>query len=227
MRILFILTLFLTYGCATSGPERSIASETELRYGVIDFKKSLIQIFPAVAEQEGLRYYFYLQLKNQSGEFVDCDPADLTLKTKRGKKVPFKYERLLTGRYYLTILKTPQISSAEMNFFIQGRPLKEQFKLHFQEVSRAHTKLYVLKNTRNKIKFRLRLADRLNQPVEIPDQPEIILDGQGQIDDVKHVDEGTWEFSVIYPDQNQIMYFSLRAHGTYFDRIFRYQHVEK
>jgi hypothetical protein len=136
-------------------------------------------------------------------------------------------EQSLDGRYYITIEKTSEFSSAEMDIFLKGRPLKEQFKLSMHYPDQKNSSIKMIKNSNNILVFRLRLADKNNRLVEIPDRPEIILEGVGNVDDLRHVSEGTWEFSVIYPEENQIMYFSVRAMGVYLSNIFRYQHVEK
>lgn len=228
MRVIFFSLLIFLIGCASERPVRKIASvDTIVKIGQVDLKKSSVQIFPAVAADDGLWYYFYVQLRDTDGKYIDADPSDIGLKTDKGKPVPFKLERLLVGRYYLTLEKTADISSVQMDFFIQGKKLKEQFKMQMRLPDKAHSKITIVKNTIERITFRLRLADKLNQPVEIPDRPEIILEGVGSVENIKHVHEGIWEFSLIYPNENQIMYFSVRAHGVYLNKLFRYQHVEK
>lgn len=193
----------------------------------VDLKKSMVQIFPAVAADNGIWYFFYLQLKDARGNYVDCLPAEIELKTQKGLPVEFKYQKILTGRYYLTLEKTAKISSAQLDFFVKGKPLKEQFKLNMRLPDRTKTTIKMLRNDRNEISFQLRLADKDNLPVETPDQPEILLDGEGSVEEMRQISDGIWEFKVIYPEQNQIMYFSVRAQGVYLRKVFRYQHVEK
>lgn len=224
--VLFALFLLVT-GCASRPPHRTPSSETSFRFGEIDTLKSRVQIFPAIIFNGELVHYFYLQLKDHEGKFIDCDPSEISPITHKGQPIPFKYERLLTGRYYITIQQSPEVNYGELNFFIRDKILKEQFKLYLQKPDKSHAQVSVVKNDKNKITLRLRLADKANRPVALPDTPEVLLDGLGSVEELKLIDEGIWEFSVIYPEQNQIMYFSIRAHGVYFERIFRYHHVEK
>lgn len=228
----FILLILLSFSCASQKPERKIASIPKINKafkvpGIMDRQKSLVQIFPAVAADSGIWYFFYIQLKDSKGHFVDCDPSDLSLKTTKGKEIPFKYERLFTGRYYLTIEKTVEFNSGQLDFFIKGKPLNEQFQLSMRQPDRTKSTIKILRNEHNEITFQLRLNDSSNAPVDTPDRPEILLEGLGSVENVKHISEGVWEFSVIYPEENQIMYFSIRAQGVYLGKLFRYQHVEK
>jgi hypothetical protein len=232
MRVFFLtILILLVTSCATQAPVRNIASVPKpLRIekpAELDLKKSNVLIFPAIADGDGLWYFFYVQLKDSNGKYIDCMPSEIGLKTHKGKDIPFKFQKVLTGRYYLTLEKTADISSGQLDIFIRGKALKEQFQLHMGHPDKAHTKISVIQNTRNKLTFRLRLADKMNQPVVAPEQPEILLEGQGAIDEMVHIQEGVWEFSIIYPEGNQIMYFSVRAQGVYLANIFRYQHVEK
>jgi NADH dehydrogenase/NADH:ubiquinone oxidoreductase subunit G len=154
-------------------------------------------------------------------------PSEIELKTSKGSAVEFKFQKILMGRYYLTLEKTAEISSAQIDFFVKGKPLKEHFQLSMRLADKTKTTIKMLRNDRNELTFKLRLADKNNLPVETPDQPEILLDGEGSVEEMRHISEGVWEFKVIYPEQNQIMYFSVRAHGVYLGKVFRYQHVEK
>jgi hypothetical protein len=225
MRPLLIILILFAVGCASKKPERKIASEP--RPNIYDHSKSLVNIFPAVSADDGIWYYFYVQTKNTLGQFTHIDPSEIEVRTSKGKKIPFKSEQLLRGRYYLSIEKTPEFSSAQLDIFVRGKALKEQFKLNMRHPDKSNSSIKIVKNSRNKLTFRLRLADKKNQAVEIPEKPEIILEGIGNIEDLKQSSEGTWEFSIIYPEQNQIMYFSVRAMGVYLSNLYRYQHVEK
>lgn len=225
---LFSLLIFIT-SCASPVKLRKPASmPTKIQIPAeMDHKKSMVQIFPAVAADNGIWYFFYLRLKDAKGNFVDCLPADIELRTQKGSVVEFKFQKILTGRYYLTLEKTAKISSAQLDFFVKGKPLKEQFQLSMRLPDKTKTTFKMLRNDRNEILFQMRLADKDNLPVETPDRPEILLEGEGSVEEMRHISEGVWEFKVIYPDENQIMYFSVRAHGVYLSKIFRYQHVEK
>lgn len=227
MRPLIVLLIFLVTSCAADKERQARKIASMSRPIIYDHSKSLVNIYPAVSVDDGIWYYFYVQTKDTYGRFISIETNDIEIKTRKGKKVPYTLEQVLSGRYYLTIAKTSEFSSAELDVFVRGKPLKEQFKLSLHYPDKANTTIKLVKNSRHKIKFQLRLADKQNKPVQIPDQPEIILDGMGNIEDLRQIKEGTWEFSIVYPEQNQIMYFSVRAMGIYFTNIYRYQHVEK
>lgn len=226
MRVLFILT-FLLIGCASEKPLRKPASEhTLFRPGIVDQKKSSVQVFPSVAADQSIWYYFFVQLKDQNGKFIDTEIDDIEI-TSKGKKYNFKSDRLLTGRYYLLVEKTNELSTPKLDISVQGKPLKTQFKLNLRQPSKAYTSLKLVKNEANRLTFRLRLADKKNQPVELPEKPEISIEGEGNVEDLVHLGEGVWEFSILYPELNQVLYVSVRAMSVSFNRMYRHQHVEK
>jgi hypothetical protein len=227
MKLALNLFLILLCSCSTSNrPDRSIASPP-VRVLDIDLQKSDVQIFPVVASEDGLWYYFYVQLKNKSGVYIDCEASDVVLKTTTGKELEFKFERLLLGRFYITLEKTAGIDSSQIDFFVNGKALKEKFKLHVRFPDKDQSKITKISNENNKLIFQLRLLDKSGRPVELIDKPEIIMEGMGNIEEIRKLNDGLWEFSVIYPDENQIMYFSVRAQGVYLQKIYRHQHVEK
>lgn len=227
MRPLLIILIFLITACAADQERQARKIASMSRPIIYDHSKSLVNIYPAVSADDGIWYYFYVQTKDTFGRFTSIETSDIEIRTRKGKKVPYKLEQTLPGRYYLTIEKTSEFSSAELDVLVRGKALKEQFKLNLHHPDKANTTIKLVKNSHHKLTFQLRLADKKNQPVVIPDQPEIILDGMGNIEDLKQIKEGTWQFSIVYPEQNQIMYFSVRAMGIYLTNIFRYQHVEK
>ncbi len=223
-----IIFLLLLTSCASKEPLREVASFKVLSENKeVDLTKSLVNIYPATVADNGLWYFFYIQLKNSDGRYVDANLEDFVLKNDKGEKVDFKLDRVLTGRYYITIEKTADINSTKLNFFIKNKPLKEKLKLQMSTPSLANSKLVLVHDSNYRAVFRLKLADLQNKAVELPEMPEIIIDGTATIEDLKHVGEGAWEFTVVYSDENTILYFSVRAMGTYFNKILRYQHVEK
>lgn len=224
MKIGLFALIFLIYGCAEAPLRRHPASETIIRIGNISRAHSLVQLFPS-SEGDSLTYYFYLQLKNEKSEYVDCDPSEVTLKNKQNKPIPFKLERLLTGRYYLIINKSQGLK--DIDFYVRGLPLKEKFNLNLAQPDKRFTTIAIKDKGEGKIVFHLKLADKTNKPVVLLNEPEIVFEGRGQIDHLRYIQEGIWEFTVIYPEDNQIMYFSVRAQGVYLTNLLRYQHIEK
>jgi hypothetical protein len=194
--------------------------------GEIDFKQSLLQIFPA-EKGDQVALYLYLRLRDSNGNYVDCDPASLRLQSKKGNQIGFTYERLRPGRYYLTIDRTEGIGSSEIDLFLGERPLKEQVKLRLSKPDLMRSNLTLISNSDNRLTLRLELRDQKGQPVELPEAPEILLDNQLRLDALEHLGGGVWRVVVLYPEDNQIMYFSVRAMGTLLPNLLRYQHIEK
>lgn len=228
MRVGTYLILLFLISCASKKPVREIAYVNSAVENLgIDLSKSLVNIHPATAADNGVWYYFYIQLKNSDGKYVDTDLSDFKLKNSKGQSIDFKIERVLRGRYYITIEKTAEINSSQIDFFVKNKLLKEKLKLQMMTPSLVNTRLILVHDSNHRAVFRLKLLDKDNKPVELPDWPEIIIDGTATIEDLKHIGEGIWEFTVVYPEENLVLYFSVRALGTYFNNILRYQHIEK
>lgn len=205
-------------------PLRGPASQTPMRFGEVSATHSSVQLFPD-SEADSHTYYFYIQLKDAKGEFVDCEPSEIVLKTKKKKLIKFKYERLLIGRYYLILDKSQGFK--DIHFSVKGIALKGKFNLDIRRPDMKHSHIVLEKKLPGKLTFRLKLADRSNRPVMTSVAPEIILDGRGEVQELRYIQEGIWVFTVIYPEDNQIMYFSIRSQGSYLVNLLRYQHVEK
>ncbi|WPU65684.1 hypothetical protein [Peredibacter starrii] len=224
MRIGLFLLFVLLVSCAEAPLRRNPASESPVQLGEVSRSHSSVQLFPS-AENDSLTYYFYLQLKDSKGQFVDVSPSEIALKAKNKRPVKFKLERILNGRYYVIVEKSEHAKSVD--FVVQNQTLKEKVSLNFRQPDRRYSSISIKTKGEGKITFQLRLADKSNRPVLLPDQPEIVLEGRGEIEDLKHIQEGIWQFTVIYPEDNQIMYFSVRAQGVYLVNLLRYQHIEK
>ena len=223
MRIGLFFLILTFFGCAEA-PLRHPASETIIRIGEVSRAHSLVQLFPT-SEGDTLTYNFYLQLKNEKSEYVDCDPSEIILKTKKNRPVPFKLERLLTGRYYLILNKSQGLK--DIDFFVKGIELKEKFNLNLRKPDKKFTSITIAQKDDGKVVFRLKLADKTNKPVVLLNEPEIVLEGRGEIEGVRYIQEGIWEFTLVYPEENQIIYLSVRAQGVYLTNLLRYQHIEK
>lgn len=217
MRKLLLLSLFLLLSVNPSHSQTS----------GVDYNKSFIQLFPDESKGEESWYYFYVALKDSRGKFVDILETDFELKTSSNKSIDFHLDKLFTGRYNVKIKHDKKLQLETLNFFVQGKLLKEKFKLFYKRPFPAHSKLTLVAKQDSSLKIRLQLLDKHKAPVDPPEIPEILLDGAGEIVSMERLGPGQWEFSVIYPEQNQIMYFSVRSMGVYLPNLFRYQHVEK
>lgn len=219
----FAFLLLFLVGCALPTPQRVPSSVQSFRFGEVDHQKSSVQIFTS-----GVRdFYLYLQLRDKNGTAVDCGPEDISLRGKDGKKIIFAFERIEAGRYYLSVSTVSGSEAQLIDLSIQGKFLRERMKLEFNYPDSNHTRMKILKNHGNILTIELRVADSKNSPVELVENPEILLDGAGDIFDLRPLGKGKWQFQVNYPENNQIMYFGIRAQGIHIPNLLRYQHVEK
>ncbi len=224
MKLVLPFILLFIASCAGTAPKRTPSSEVSFRPGIVDSVQSRVRLFPD--ESDG-GYNFYLETKNDNGEYVDADQSEIEVLTKKGLSLPYAFERILIGRYYLVIDQQKVNSIDFVEVAVQGKHLPIKFKLHPHRPDKKHTKLTIIENHDNIMLLRLRLANTENKAIELHDRPEILFQGEGYVSEPEEKGDGIWEFSVIYPEANQIMYFSIRAHGIYLHRIFRYQHIEK
>lgn len=224
MKLGLIFFLILLTSCAGTKPKRTPSSNVSFRPGLVDSQKSRVRLFPT--ENDNF-YNFYLELKNTDGDYVDCDQSEIEVHTKSGKGLPFAFERVLAGRYYLLVDQQKMGSIDFVEIAVRGERLPIKFKIQSHRPDSKYSKLSILKNEGNIMRLRLRLANAKNEVIDLHDRPEILFQGEGYVSEPEEKGRGIWEFSVIYPEANQIMYFSIRAQGTYLHRIFRYQHIEK
>lgn len=226
MRVWTILFLFIFVACAGQPINRGPASiDTDEFYGEADYSLSNVKLFPPEREGNSYHHFFYVELRNKKGQFVDVDSREIRLRTKTGKGPQFSVSRLLRGRYYIAVDSRDKLSYSDFDFLLQGKLLKEQVKLNFQEVSPRHTWIKSVSKYGHRMKMRLFLGDSRGKAIDFPSPPELILDGNGFIEDLTRVSAGTWEFDLLLPDQNEIVYISLRAHGKYLERLYRLQHI--
>lgn len=189
----------------------------------VDQTQSSVQVFSSQKRD----IYLYVQLKDKNGKFVEHKEDAFSLISSKGKKINFSYERSRRGHYYLTI---PESEHAEINhfdFYIQNKLLKGQHKLQLSRPHSQYTRMKIVNNFQNVLSLELQLRDQNNAPVVLPESPEIMLDGVGYIQNLRYAGEGIWLFEVNYPEENQIMYFGIRAMEVKIPNLYRYQHVEK
>src|SRR5688500_6678276 len=126
MKLGSLLLLLLLIACSSAPPERLPASiENDFIFGEISPSKSSVRQFPPEAEEGLLRHFFYLELKNAHGEFVDCDTDQIVMMTKQGAEVSYGFKRLLRGRYYLIVEREMENSEEEVEIQINGSLLKQ------------------------------------------------------------------------------------------------------
>lgn len=222
MKLFSLLFLLVLVSCA-SRTERRIASEEVIEIGEPALAKSQLRLYP-VENQEQRSHQFYLELRNEASKLVDIDPREIQVKFK-GREVPFEIHRITKGKYQLEV--TNDFSEVvQLKFFVQGKEIQNSLK-PLARPSQKHSKLVILSKDGHELKLQLTLHDKRGRPLDVPEGPEINLEGMGELSPVNLVKRGVWEFSVVYPEQNQIFYLSVRANGTLFRRLLRFHHIEK
>jgi hypothetical protein len=220
----FILSIF---GCTHPAPKASPAvTKTAPRLGEIDPKHSSAKIFPN-ADSEAFHYFIVLNLKDKSQAFVDCELSEILVKTKDGQKFDFDLERNAVGKYYLKLKTKDHLAEKELRVSIKGKNLKEFLKPNMAKPDFRNTKMKILNRKSGYSLLQLDLRDAHNKFIEVSSPPEIILEGLIEIQEIKHVKEGIWQFELLYPEQNFIGYISVRANEVYLKDLFRFHHVEK
>lgn len=222
------LLLFLT-ACAEFplAAREPAAIEEIVQFGEVEIKKSKVKIFPPTGREGSLRHFFYLELRDANGKLVDCDPADVSLQMENGSKLKFKLERSNKGKYYLTLLDSINLAQIKLKVLIRNVPLPQEVRMVLKKPDRNKSWVKAIRSEQSGYRLKLFLSDANGKAVNVPQAPEIIVEGQAVVDNLERVGEGTWEFDLTYPNTNQIIYVSIRAHGTYMADMFRLQHIEK
>lgn len=230
MKSLLCLSLLFLIGCSHRSPERNMASfYQDVQLGVVDPLKSVVKQFPPEVDGSVTRYYFYVQLLDDQGDYIDREQDDFQINEDHKQKVNFSFKRILRGRYYLILEKESEKSKGHLDFSVSGHSLSKQLKLPIKPPVRKHSHLKKVSEESNRVNFVLTLADAQAMPVDVYHSPEIILEGNhhGVMEGLERAGPGKWQFSVVYPEENQLIYLSIRSAGVYFKDLFRFQHVEK
>ncbi len=208
-------------------PDRAPSSEAEiLRYGDHDSSLSSVKQFPPKREESFTRYYFFVELKDKSGSYIDRDLHEIGVKDKNNM-LPVTVERVLRGRYYVILDSDKNLTMATLDFYVAGMKLKESFKLGLNTAHVKNTKIKKLVARSTYAKLELRLMDKNGKFVEAPEPPEIILESDAEVTKLEHMGNGIWQIHLRYPMGNQLFYLSIRSYGVEFKNLFRFQYIEQ
>lgn len=217
------LSLLLLLGCAFD-PERHISSvEEPIVLGVADLAQSEVRYLPPETSEHDNQQLFLLSLRDSSGTAVDIDTYGLKILRNR-LHLPHQIERISLGRYTL-MLSSESLDDVVLKldgkYFSLKQPRKSQPYLKQSSAS-------ITQNERSQFTLRILLKDKKGKPVLLEDLPEIIFDGADvHVRELNLVSTGVWEAKIQYPEENFILYVSIRANGVLLHNIYRYQHIEK
>ncbi len=230
MRYLRFFLLILFVSCAHhyhDRPDRAPSSEAQiLRYGDHDSALSSVKQFPPKYGEKTTQNYFFVELKDTSGSYVDRDLNEFEIKVKT-KIIPVKVQRVLRGRYYVILDSDKNISMGQLDFYVSGMKLRESFRVGLKPPHVKHTKMLKLRAGRSFAKLELHLKDEKGKFVETPEAPEFILETDVEIRNLEHMGNGIWQITLRYPYGNQLFYISVRSHGVEFKNLFRFQYIDK
>lgn len=223
---LFIL-LLLT-GCTSRQPYRSIASLDSI-CGEADLSKSHLKMFSSTQSvgAEAPKRYFYLVLRDDKGGFVECESSDMAIKKSNGRRIKFTYHRSSEGQYYLIPSTNDKIIFEDLEIYVRDRPIKKKIKYSVPS-NKVTSTIKLSEHLPYKAVFLLKIKDSSSDEDIKFETPEIMLEGgHGFVDEIEQINKTTWKFSLIYPEENQIIYVSTRTNGTLLSNTIRFQHVEK
>jgi hypothetical protein len=215
MRSLSFLILVLVFSCAQQ-PVRKLAFQVQTYlYGDVDLGRSSVKQFP--------NQTFFLELKDQKGDPVDCDKTQIIVMGKKSKIIPFELIRAKLGTYYVQVKEE---TLQTINFVIQGKAWSGKYDLAHGIVSALRSELKFISKVDHTLTLQLTLKDLRGDIIDIPTVPEVLLDSQLELDKLTYIGRGIWEIRVTLPEQNHVSYISIRAHGTDLGQSYRIQHVE-
>lgn len=215
-----IIILLLLMSCSSPKLQRSIASVEE-EFGEVSLVHSKARIYPS-SENGTLKYYIFLQLRDADGQAVNAYPSQIILQTALGNKIKYSYQKSGLGGYYLSL---PNFHQSEIRVII-GSALLTKLKIH-EKSKLLSSEIRLIRRSAYRATFQFRILDEFKNKVEISESPDIVIDNQsGLVEEVRQVNKSTWKFDLVYPDENQLIYISVRSNGRLFPNIFRFQYLE-
>jgi hypothetical protein len=218
----FCLFVILLSSCADL-PYRQPAALSPPIFGEVDPQKSIVRSFPKDRDPE-VGQSFYLEMKDQSGQFVDVRQSEISVSSKRSA---FNQSvlRLGSGRYEV-VISDEDIDVQSLRFFVQKKQLKHSL-VPLARASRKNSHLRIISASAYELVLELSLKDRSGHYFEPAFSPELLVEGDALVTEVLRKKKGIWHFRLTFPEDNQILYFSVRANGVNLSRLLRFQHVEK
>jgi len=220
-RLIWVLFIFLM-ACADVPVRLPATISTEL-YGDVDHSYSVVKTFPKDQEQD-LDQSFYLELRNKERQFVDVNFDQIIVKSP-AESLNFSLQRLGRGRYEIKI-NQEDLEFKNLRFEVQNKEIKHSLN-RLSRPSKKHSQLKIIANPEYSLLLELNLRDLKGNPLDLNYYPEVMVEGEAVMSDIRRIKKGTWHIQMTYSEGNQILYFSVRANGVKLERLLRFQHVEK
>lgn len=203
-----------------SSPPRTISSVCS------DVSQIDVKLFPEFDDNTLMAYHLSVKLKNSEGFATDCNETEFRVTDQAQNPLKFIVKKLEAGSYFLTLSSDVSTSTSDLIVWI-GEKTKKKFSLAKKLPDKSHTKLNLIQYDNNRLYFHLTILDKKLNPVILDGPPELIIEGDAKLIDMLSVTDGEWIITIDFPQENQILYISMRISGVYFSKIFRFQHVEK
>jgi hypothetical protein len=218
-----IWTLFIFLIACADVPVRHPATVSNALYGDVDHSYSVVKTFPKDQEQDG-EQSFYLELRNKEKQFIDVNFEQIIVKSPAAN-LNFSLQRLGRGRYEIKI-NQEDLEFKNLRFEVQNKEIKHSLN-RLSRPSKKHSQLKIIANPEYNLWLELNLRDLKGHPLDLSYLPEVIVEGEAVMSDIRQTKKGTWHIQMTYSEGNQILYFSVRANGVKLERLLRFQHVEK
>ena len=224
MKGLLFLFLFLLSSCGHIEPERSIASTP-----VIDKNVQPIAEAKFFSDEAKNEISLFLETKDAKSQSIDIDMDLVHLRRVGSKKnLERKIQRANKGQYYIRWKAFSSKEEIVLDVIYNKKKIlsslvyKNEEKADFKKSS-----LTIKKREHTTFDLELKLVNKNNKPLKVFITPEIILEGSGHLSELKQTGPGVWHFSVVIPQENQILYFGVQLNGQRGGRLLRFQHVEQ
>ena len=216
---LILAFLFILVGCAS---HRAPEVPPPVVIGKMASAKSRVQIF--LADERDEKQKFYLILRDDKDQKIEIEESSLLITSKQGKVPKYKFERISKGRFQVLFNeKIPKVS--HLKFSVQGIPLKKSIEnRHKPEPIKG--KIVLVSKGDHEVTLKLSLQNMRGESLETDGPPGTVIEGGGTLSELKRLQKGLWEIKVSLPEENVIIYVSIRTNGAHLDHLFRYQHIE-
>lgn len=133
-------------------------------YGDVSSTKSQIRFFSP--EQNGRldEFYFYLELRDEQGDFIDRDEHEFVVSDRRGATLPLSLVRIKRGRYYLIVPHVSHQIKAGLKVEIAGSEFKKELIIPTQQVSRKNSEMSIFQKEDHRVILQLVLRDHQGAP---------------------------------------------------------------
>lgn len=214
-------------GCAGKVIQTRQPSSETIQSSEIDIQTSTIKFFSPHKTKQGFDFYLLIELFDADHRVVDAKPDNFVLKNNNRLIPNIEIKKMAVGKYYF-IFKSKEIQgSLNLRVFFKSILIKEFSSISLASLDREKSTIAPLHPLEDGMKFRLILKDKKFRNISLGMDPEIVVTGLASVENLEEVEPGVWEFDVIFPNESQFIYISVRAHGELIKNWYRLHYIEK